>query len=73
MGKRKQTLRERTQWVALCGLLVALMLGFMLPPPFIIPLYADVTGHGEYISTTLSISTLLSVAAFIGIAAYTLA
>ena len=54
-------------------LLVALMLGFMLPPPFIIPLYADVTGHGEYISTTLSISTLLSVAAFIGIAAYTLA
>ena len=36
-------------------------------------LYADVTGHGEYISTTLSISTLLSVAAFIAIAAYTLA
>ncbi|MCI5956105.1 MAG: AEC family transporter [Clostridiales bacterium] len=54
-------------------LLVALMLGFTLPAPFIIPLYADVTGHGEYISTTLSISTLLSVLAFIGIAAFTLA
>ncbi len=54
-------------------LLVALMLGFMLPPPFIIPLYADVSGHGEYISTTLSISTLVSVAAFAAIAAYTLA
>lgn len=54
-------------------LLVALMLGYMLPAPFIIPLYADVTGHGEYISTTLSISTLLSIVAFIGIAAYTLA
>lgn len=54
-------------------LLVALMLGFTLPAPFIIPLYADVTGHGEYISTTLSISTLLSVLAFVGIAAFTLA
>lgn len=54
-------------------LLVALMLGFTLPAPFIIPLYADVTGHGEYISTTLSVSTLLSVAAFVGIAAFTLA
>lgn len=53
-------------------LLSALMLGFSLPAPFIIPLYADVTGHGEYISTTLSISTLLSVAAFIGIAAFSL-
>ena len=49
------------------------MLGFTLPAPFIIPLYADVTGHGEYISTTLSVSTLLSVAAFVGIAAFTLA
>lgn len=26
MSRKKQTLRERTQWVALCGLLVALML-----------------------------------------------
>lgn len=54
-------------------LLVALMLGFSLPAPFIIPLYADVTGHGEYISTTLSISTLISVALFAGIAVYSLA
>lgn len=54
-------------------LLVALLLGFSLPAPFIIPLYADVTGHGEYISTTLSISTLISVVLFVGIAAYSLA
>lgn len=54
-------------------LLVALMLGFSLPAPFIIPLFADVSGHGEYISTTLSVSTLLSILAFIGIAVYTLA
>ncbi len=54
-------------------LLVALMLGFSLPAPFIIPLYADVTGHGEYISTTLSVSTLIAVGLFVGIAAYSLA
>lgn len=54
-------------------LLVGLMLGFSLPAPFIVPLYADVTGHGEYISTTLSVSTLLAVVLFVGIAAYSLA
>lgn len=54
-------------------LLVALLLGFSLPAPFIIPLFADVTGHGDYISTTLSVSTLLSILAFVGIAVYTLA
>ncbi len=54
-------------------LLVALMLGFSLPAPFIIPLFADVSGHGEYISTSLSVQTLLSVALFAGIAVFTLA
>ncbi len=55
------------------SLLVALMLGFSLPAPFIIPLYADVAGHGEYISTTLSVTTLISIAMFVCIAAYSLA
>jgi len=54
-------------------LFVAMLLAFSMPAPFIIPLYADVTGHAEYISTTLSVQTLLAVALFIGIAAYTLA
>ncbi len=51
----------------------ALLLGFSLPAPFIIPLYADVNEHGEYISTTLSVTTLVSVVLFIAIAAYSLA
>ena len=54
-------------------LFVAMLLAYMLPAPFIIPLYADVTGHAEYISTTLSVQTMLSILLFIGIAAYTLA
>lgn len=53
-------------------LFVAMLLAYSMPAPFIIPLYADVTGHGEYISTTLSVQTLLSLALFIGIAAYSL-
>lgn len=54
-------------------LFVALLLAFSMPAPFIIPLYADVTGHADYISTTLSAQTMLSIVLFIAIAAYTLA
>lgn len=54
-------------------LFVAMMLAYSLPAPFIIPLYADVSGHGEYISTTLSVETLVSIAMFVGIVAYALA
>ncbi len=53
-------------------LFVAMLLAYSMPAPFIIPLYADVTGHAEYISTTLSVQTLLSILLFIGIAAYSL-
>ena len=53
-------------------LFTALLLAYSLPAPFIVPLYADVTGHGEYISTTLSVQTILSIVLFIGIAAYSL-
>ena len=51
----------------------ALFTLLVLPPPFIVPLYVDVTGHADYISTTLSVQTLVSIALFIGIAAYSLA
>ena len=54
-------------------LLVALMLAWSLPAPFIIPLYADITGHSDYISTTLSLQTIVSMLLFVGIAAYSLA
>lgn len=54
-------------------LFVAMLLAFSMPAPFIIPLYADVTGHADYISTTLSAQTMLAIALFIGIAAYSLA
>ena len=52
---------------------VAMLLAFSMPAPFIIPLYADVTGHADYISTTLSVQTLLSIVLFIAISVYTLA
>ena len=54
-------------------LLVALMLAWSLPAPFIIPLYADLGKDGEYISTTLSMETIVSILLFIGVAAYSLA
>ncbi len=54
-------------------LLVALLLAWSLPAPFIIPLYADLGKDGEYISTSLSMETVLSILLFIGVAAYSLA
>lgn len=43
MSRKRQTLREQTQWVALCGLLVALMLvlGFV---ESLMPVAAGVPG-----------------------------
>lgn len=54
-------------------LFVALMLGYSLPAPFILPLFADVGKDGEYISTALSMETIASIILFVGIAAYVLA
>ncbi|HNW86512.1 MAG TPA: hypothetical protein PLP25_01355 [Candidatus Limiplasma sp.] len=54
-------------------LFVAMLLAYSLPAPYIIPLFADVTGHAEYLSTTLSVQTLVSILMFIAIAAYSLA
>lgn len=51
-------------------LMLALMLQYTLPAPFIIPLYADMGDDGEYVSTTLSLGTVLAVLLFFGVAAF---
>lgn len=53
-------------------LMLALMLQYTLPAPFIIPLFADLKEDGEYVSTTLSMGTLLTVVLFVFIAAFSL-
>ena len=53
-------------------LMIALMLQYTLPAPFIIPLFADLGEDGEYVSTTLSMGTLLSVVLFVFVAAFSL-
>ena len=55
------------------GLLLALMLQYTLPAPFIIPLYADLGDDAEYVSTTLSLGTVLAVLLFFLLAAFSLA
>ena len=54
-------------------LMLALMLQYTLPAPFIIPLFADLKEDGEYVSTSLSMGTLLSVVLFVFVAAFSLA
>lgn len=53
-------------------LMLALMLQYTLPAPFIIPLFADLGEDGEYVSTTLSMGTVLSVVLFVFVAAFSL-
>ena len=53
-------------------LMLALMLQYTLPAPFIIPLFADLKEDGEYVSTTLSMGTVLSVLLFAFVAAFSL-
>ena len=53
-------------------LMLALMLQYTLPAPFIIPLFADLKEDGEYVSTSLSMGTLVSVALFVFVAAFSL-
>ena len=55
------------------GLLLALMLHYTLPAPFIIPLFADLGDDAEYVSTTLSLGTVLAVVLFFFLAAFSLA
>ena len=53
-------------------LMLALMLQYTLPAPFIIPLFADLKEDGEYVSTSLSMGTLVSVFLFVFVAAFSL-
>ena len=53
-------------------LMLALMLQYTLPAPFIIPLYADLKEDGEYVSTTLSLGTVMTVVLFFFVAAFSL-
>ena len=53
-------------------LMLALMLQYTLPAPFIIPLYADMGEDGEYVSTTLSLGTVLTVVLFPLVAMFSL-
>ena len=53
-------------------LMLALMLQYTLPAPFIIPLFADLKEDGEYVSTALSMGTLVSVFLFVFVAAFSL-
>ncbi|MDO4741651.1 MAG: hypothetical protein Q4A66_13365 [Eubacteriales bacterium] len=53
-------------------LMLALMLQYTLPAPFIIPLFADLKEDGEYVSTTLSLGTLVTVVLFVFVAAFSL-
>ena len=54
-------------------LMLALMVLYALPAPFIIPLFADVGDDGDYISTSLSVETICTMILFAGIAAYAVA
>lgn len=54
------------------GLQIALMILYVLPAPFIIPLFADVGEEGKYISTALSVHTICTIALFAAIAAFSL-
>lgn len=51
-------------------LMLALMLQYTLPAPFIIPLFANMGEDGEYVSTTLSLGTVLTVILFPLVAAF---
>ncbi len=46
----------------------AFVLMFMLPPPFVLPVYVEDDSESAYVSATLSLSTILSIAAFAVIA-----
>jgi predicted permease len=54
-------------------LFTALLLFFSLPATFIIPLYANIEGENEYVSTTLSMNTLVTIVIFFGLAFYVIA
>ena len=55
------------------SLLMALILQYILPAPFIIPLFADLGDDAEYVATTLSLGTVVAVILFFFLTAFSLA
>ncbi len=55
------------------SLLMALILQYILPAPFIIPLFADLGDDAEYVATTLSLGTVVAVVLFFFLTAFSLA
>ena len=54
------------------NLLIAMMILYSLPAPFIIPMFSDVKEDGNYISTSLSAYTLLTIVLYALISVYAL-
>lgn len=50
----------------------AVVLVFLLPPSFSIPIFSELKGSEEYVSTTISFSTVLTLIAFVVMAAFAL-
>lgn len=53
-------------------LLFSILLLFMLPPSFAIPVFSKLEGSKEYVSTTISFSTILCLLAFVIMAVFSL-
>ena len=49
--------------------LAALNVMFILPPPFVLPVFADDADQRVYVSSALSVSTLVAIAGFAVLAA----
>jgi predicted permease len=54
-------------------LLFSILLLFLLPPSFAVPMFSKLEGYEEYISTTISFCTIITLLIFIVMAAITLA
>ena len=51
------------------GLTAAINVMFILPPPFVLPVFADDAGQRTYVSSALSVSTLAAIIGFAALAA----
>ena len=51
-------------WPAATSLTAAINVMFILPPPFVLPVFADDADQRTYVSSALSVSTLVAIAGF---------
>lgn len=56
-------------WPAAASLTAAINVMFILPPPFVLPVFADDADQRTYVSSALSVSTLVAIAGFAVMAA----